>query len=392
MRLSSLQYSENDGTTEEWSLDPLRLGQINLLVGKNAIGKTRVLNVIGALSKLLCGKIQDQLPNGHWKAILESSAHAPDQKVTYDLHINHRQIVEERYSVGRKVLMHRTAEGSGKISAAQLKNTKLGFLVSPTQLIALSKRDALQHPYLDELCDWGASVRHYRFGSDLGKNMFPVFVNSPEVVRKADLDLEDNTAVVFKVALDRFRDDFTKRLLDDLLKIGYDCSEVGLQPLEGFAITNGSIPSIPSVLYVQERDLEVRTTQTQMSQGMFRALSTLVMVNAGTLVGSPQLVLVDDIGEGLDFDRASRLIKLLVEKASNHSFQLVMTTNDRFIMNAVPLEYWSVLHREGSHVSVFNSENSKKAFSEFRYLGLNNFDFFSGRHFLTNASNSQKPH
>ncbi len=50
MRLKSLTYAEYEGRPLEWLLDDLTLGAINLIVGKNAAGKTRTLNVIGALS------------------------------------------------------------------------------------------------------------------------------------------------------------------------------------------------------------------------------------------------------------------------------------------------------------------------------------------------------
>jgi hypothetical protein len=87
-------------------------------------------------------------------------------------------------------------------------------------------------------------------------------------------------------------------------------------------------------------------------------------------------ILIDDIGEGLDFDRSSRLIKLLIEIAEkNDNIQLIMSTNDRFVMNNVPLEYWQVIQRNGGECKVFNYQNSKGKFDEFEYTGLNNFDF-----------------
>lgn len=54
-----------------------------------------------------------------------------------------------------------------------------------------------------------------------------------------------------------------------------------------------------------------------------------------------------------------------------------MATNDRFVMNNVPLEMWTVLQRKGSRCQVFNFNNSKEKFENFRFTGLNNFDFFA---------------
>jgi hypothetical protein len=93
------------------------------------------------------------------------------------------------------------------------------------------------------------------------------------------------------------------------------------------------------------------------------------------------LILVDDIGEGLDYERAVAIIDLLISKAQSHSMQIIMTSNDRFVMNKVPLPYWSVLKRVGGTVSMFNERNSKKQFDHFKFIGLNNFDFFASDYF-----------
>ena len=85
--------------------------------------------------------------------------------------------------------------------------------------------------------------------------------------------------------------------------------------------------------------------------------------------------MIDDIGEGLDFERSWRLIDLLRRKAEDTSIQLVLLTNDRFVMNHVPLDEWSVLQRQGGHVRVRNCENSRDVFEEFKFTGLSNFSF-----------------
>ncbi len=51
IRLKSVEYSERSGGPKEWILECLRLGPINLIVGTNASGKTRALNVIGNLAR-----------------------------------------------------------------------------------------------------------------------------------------------------------------------------------------------------------------------------------------------------------------------------------------------------------------------------------------------------
>jgi len=162
--------------------------------------------------------------------------------------------------------------------------------------------------------------------------------------------------------------------------LGYPCEDVGLAAVE-VQIFDGVNAHNVGGLYVKERDLLAVTDQAVMSQGMFRALSLVIHLNYWMLRKSPRTILVDDIGEGLDFSRAQSFISLLIERAKENNMQLLMTTNDRFVMNGVPLDYWGVIARKQSQVRVITKHNSPKVFSEFEMLGLNNFDFFSTNFF-----------
>jgi hypothetical protein len=46
-------------------------------------------------------------------------------------------------------------------------------------------------------------------------------------------------------------------------------------------------------------------------------------------------------------------------------------------MNKVPLQSWTVLQREGGRIRVFNYQNSKATFDDFKFTGLSNFDFLA---------------
>ena len=90
-------------------------------------------------------------------------------------------------------------------------------------------------------------------------------------------------------------------------------------------------------------------------------------------------MLIDDVGEGLDFERATRLIRLLATFATKTDNQLIMTTNDRFVMNSIALEYWGVVERRRNVVRVVNKTNSPERFASFQKIGLSNFDFYARR-------------
>jgi len=46
-------------------------------------------------------------------------------------------------------------------------------------------------------------------------------------------------------------------------------------------------------------------------------------------------------------------------------------------MNKVPFKYWQLINRKGGECNVYNYKNSKEIFDEFKFTGLNNFDFLA---------------
>jgi AAA15 family ATPase/GTPase len=120
----------------------------------------------------------------------------------------------------------------------------------------------------------------------------------------------------------------------------------------------------------------------EMSQGMFRALSLLIQLNYSLLKKMPSCILIDDIGEGLDYERSKALIDLIIEKVKGSSVQVIMTTNDQFVMDKVPLEYWSVIQRLENKSIFYNDRNAKQTFDDFVFTGLNNFDFYASEFFI----------
>ncbi len=88
------------------------------------------------------------------------------------------------------------------------------------------------------------------------------------------------------------------------------------------------------------------------------------------------LFLVDDIGEGLDYERSTSIIDLLIKHSKKSINQVIMTSNDKFVMNNVSLKYWTILTRTAGIIKAFTSRSNPKEFKDFEYMGLSNFDFF----------------
>jgi predicted ATP-dependent endonuclease of OLD family len=146
MKLKSIQFSEYDGKPEEWRLEDCTLSQINLIVGKNATGKTRTLNVIATLTDLLTGNMKPKDNSGNFTVIFDNDG----MEIIYRLIFSNYEVIKEELKQGDKLLLQRQEDGKGEIFVEQLGNA-LKFQPPPDELAVVSRRDAIQHPFLEHL-------------------------------------------------------------------------------------------------------------------------------------------------------------------------------------------------------------------------------------------------
>ena len=133
---------------------------------------------------------------------------------------------------------------------------------------------------------------------------------------------------------------------------------------------------IQKVLFI-EKDVNIPLFDFNLSKGMFRTLYLLIYLEFIAQSGKPATLLIDDLCEGLDYDRSTKLGKHVFDFCSTNNIQLMATSNDSFLMDVVNLNYWSILQRNGSKVSAINHENSPELFDDFSFTGLSNFDLLS---------------
>ncbi len=368
MWLTSLNYVQHQDTPNEWRVEGLQFGPTNLLVGSNASGKTRVLNIILGLARILAGDRKVTFLSGTYDANFDDQG----KLLKYELSVKDAKVTKEALYVNGENCLDRREGGIGRIKATKL-NDMIEFQTPENELTAFARRDAIQHPFFQPLNDWARSLYHYPFGTPLGKDHLATIV---EEVSGAPFDPRDPNQVIaiYRKGEQDFGDSFKHAIKRDMEEIDYAIDDIGAQPPTSIIVTK---PSNVIALYVKETELGDVTDQINMSQGMFRAMSIIIQLNFSEMTGRPSCLLIDDIGEGLDFERSCKLIKLLMKKAEQSSVQLIMATNDRFVMNTVPLETWTVIRRVGQKINIYNYANSKAGFDEFKYTGLNNFEFFA---------------
>ena len=389
MNLKAIKFIRFKGEVNEWSIEGkpidskygqwLTLENINLIVGKNASGKSRTIDAIRKIADLVSSDVKLSQLNSFGYGTSEYSLKFDKEGKEVEYHINFKdgKILQEILTIENNERLNRA---KGKLYYEEVIKD-LDFQTDD-DVLAVTKRDKKQHSFFEDLYSWGKNLNHYQFGQQLGQNALLKDPNAVKDDEEVDLKDGDEVATIFVKGKRSFPTTFVQTIIKDMESISYKLKEIDASPIKFF-------PFAAFGINVQEFDIDDITDQREMSQGMFRALSLLIQLNFSLLSKIPICILIDDIGEGLDYERSKALIDLIIAKVKNSSVQVIMTTNDRYVMNKIPLEYWSVIQRVHKKSLFYNYRNSKTIFDDFKYTGLNNFDFLSTEFYVTGFESIQ---
>jgi hypothetical protein len=217
MKLKSIQYQEYDGQNNEWRLEGCVLNEINLMVGKNATGKTRTLNIILALTHLLSGELKPEPQSGSIQVTFEDNG----QEIKYLLRYENQKVTQEQLIQNGKTLLQRGTDSKGKIFASEL-NTHIKFQPPSNELAVVTRRDAIQHPFLEKLYHWAKSARHFRFGTPMGQDHLALS-EMPE--NEHNLKDFKQAVAIFKEGKTQYGKAYLQLIRQDMKEIGYELEE-----------------------------------------------------------------------------------------------------------------------------------------------------------------------
>lgn len=388
MQITSLKYDHKFGTDSYLDINRIEFGKINLFVGKNASGKSKTLNLILGLSSILGDNKSLLFTDGNF----DVDFFIAGKKYQYILKfVSSVVIIEKLIEViedKSKILIERHEDGRGFILSSNGNKHEFDL---PQNELKVNRRDKTNYPYLEDLYDWARHVRMFNFSSSIGKSSLalkdPTKTESPFHLKNTDAGVIPTFASGRKL----FEDKFKNKIIADFNEIGFDITDIDIGTI---ASVNLQLIQNPNTdvcgIRVKEKKLNCWTDHWDMSNGMFRALSLIIHFNYYELAEISGLILIDDIGEGLDFERSTKLIDLIIKKTEESKyFQVIMSTNDIFVMNSVDLKYWQIIDRDGCHINYYTYLNSEKTFKEYIISGLNHFDFFATNFYKNGFSNEE---
>ncbi|MBK9742193.1 MAG: ATP-binding protein [Saprospiraceae bacterium] len=260
MLLKNIKFCRFKGQKYEWSIEgkplkkidgqPVTFQEINLIVGKNATGKSKTINTIRQLSDLLSGDIKlSQLVYGtsFYDLLFDSNGN----EIAYYLEFEEGKVKKEILKInGIEKLKRDSKVGAMYYEKAQ-KN--LEFEMEDDKL-AVARVDKIQQPYFESLQNWGKALSHYRFGGQLGKNSFLRDINAIKEDKEIDLKDSDKVSEIFFRAKNTFGEKFINSIISDMKRISYNICKIEVDTLKFFPV-----PAFG--LNVQEVDIEDVTDQ-----------------------------------------------------------------------------------------------------------------------------------
>lgn len=353
MKLIRLSYKE-----EDWELENILFESVSLIVGKNSTGKSKTLTTIDLLGKILTQKI-NLSPRVEWCIGIKSNK---NEIITYTFRTSANDEVEvifEEVKIDDKVVLLR--DNTEKAVVYNELDKKDEDIYPPTTKLAIhTNRDIKKYPYFEDIALWAEQSYGFKFG-----NISP---DKPFSQQKYNLlTTVEEIPELYKSLENETKSEIQKTIIDNLKIIGFDINELFLIQVD----------SKSSYLFIRENDVKSIIFFSNLSQGLFRCLSLLIFLEFLIAKRKPASIIIDDLCEGLDYERATKLGKLVFDKCLENDIQLIATSNDAFLMEAVDLKYWNVLQRSGSVVTSINHTTNPKLFEDFKFTGLSNFDFFS---------------
>lgn len=341
MKLKSLEYRE-----PTWSLKGLNFSEACLIVGRNAVGKSKTINVLSKLINIITQQKEiKEIDYFHYKIVFKDN----DNELIYDFAFNAGKVYREiLYNNNGDVFIKRNQE------KATYYNEEIN---PPANKLSLTiRRDTIVYPEVEKIAEWAESSYGFLFNQ-----IDPVIddVSSFNIMSKCQ-----ELITMFE----KLGDNAKKQVIKDLNYLDYKIDDINVQ----------EIGQRFKVLHITESGVIDYLWEASISQGMQRTLFLIVFINYLSLnKEKTKIIVIDDFCEGLDYDRSIKLGKYLYKFCLENNIQLITTSNDNFLMDVVDLKYWNILQREGDRVTAINVYNSPELFEDFEFTGLNNFDLFS---------------
>ena len=262
MKLTQFTYRGKD-----WRLaSPINLQEVNLLVGKNAVGKSRTIRALGNVLLFLM-----QLSERNTLDIFRSELLFEDENdsISYEFRLKGADVVYESLKVNGETLLSRNENGT----------VLCGESINPpvSKLTLHVRRDVVQYPFIEKIMLWAEHACGLCFNEIemAGDSAIPFYILGQGQTLFAMVKSLPEKSI--------------QQVIDQAHELGYPIQRIEL-------FEHGS--NLKMVLF-HEENVKSQLFDALMSKGMFRALYLLIYAQYMSVREFPSLLLIDDLCEGV---------------------------------------------------------------------------------------------
>lgn len=343
MILKSFKYSRNN-----WSLDSLTIGKTNLMVGKNSTGKTRAIIALSSTLRIISQTKEIENDDSFAaKLVFEDNG----REITLYLKITDRVIQNEILIIDGEEIIKRDAKSA--FFRGEVANPPANSLLLHV------RRDVNEFPEAENIIEWASRA--------IGRSF--IETDTPNDEQLCEI-------------VESFSDEMRRHVVSMANAVGFPITEFNTfrstlrSALKKGAKVPDGLDKLQFLVFL-EKDVPTYLAYAELSEGMRRTILLLIFIEQFINSSSGAFLAIDDLGEGLDYTRATKVGRLLFDTCREHGIQLVAASNEEFMMNIVDIDCWNILVRHGQKVKSFTKDDAPELFEDFRFSGLDNFDFFT---------------
>lgn len=350
-----LKYKCTAKGNASWNFSEVSLGNINLLVGDTASGKTRFLNTIFNIGTFIA---RDNFRMGYWDIEFEQNGKRYQWVLNADEidNVNSRIIEEKLWVINKEkeLLIDRS------VDTFIYQNSKLPKLSPTISAISLLKEEDEIRPIYEGF----GLIKRRKFSHDALSNVaslepipqeiIDTFQKNPTLIKFHGIELGLNATLYI---LSRFYKEIFNEISENF-KIAFpfiaetailDFSQISKQPV---AI------EIP-VFCIKEKNTDTWVPIIEASSGMQKVL--LILTDVYTLAPD-SIYIIDEYENSLGINAIDFFPRFLLDLEKN--IQFLITSHHPYLINEIPPKNWYIFNRKGTNVTIKYGEELEARFGK----------------------------
>ncbi|MGE3975276.1 MAG: AAA family ATPase [Bdellovibrionales bacterium] len=346
LELTSYKMEEHKGSNLYWQNSIVEFDRYNLIIGKNASGKSQLFNRLSFLKSIHVKNSQTPSIISTAKFELTFRDIDSNEVIIYDLTVHPGQLLTEKITNSSKNIVLFSSETKEFFNEQEKKQVKQLFPPqhSVTKLISGSEKI---FPTIKKLGDFFEGVRLLRTDKYNPSNLA---VGPGHFIPDENLNNLGSVVLQWKQSMPHL---YTE-LLNTFKTFFFE--------IQDFVAVN--LPNIPyPILGFAEKNVSEVVNQIDCSMGMLRVLGIIALsISKDSVTGKvPSLIIIDEIDNGLDYENVGSILEYLVERSTDS--QIFFSSHSPVTCNFISPSHWRVFSRKGiavhARVPTENPETAK---------------------------------